>query len=98
MQAVQHEGHYVDPETHELLTGEFDITEYGGGRAHIVNGIIHRPLKDGPAIVDFMGSKYYVVSGNIDRIVFPWQTELEPTKVKVTVKNAGISRINSIRN
>lgn len=84
-------GIYVNSDTCEPLTGEFYIPDYGGVKAHLVNGIIHRDPKEGPALVDFMGTKHYIVNGRLDRFVFLGQTEIESPKIKITIKNRTIS-------
>lgn len=76
---------YIDNETSELATGEFLLAN--GSIAHISAGVIHRDPKDGPAMIDIMGAKYFIVHGRHDRIVFPWQLDPEPTKYNIVVKN-----------
>lgn len=87
MDAIFLNGFYVNSDTWEPLTGEFVIPDYGGVKAHLVNGIIHRDPKEGPALVDFIGTKHYIINGKLDRIVFAGQTEIEPRKIKITIKN-----------
>lgn len=76
---------YIDSETSELATGEFRLAN--GAIAHILMGFIHRDLKEGPAMIDIMGAKHYVTHGHLDRIVFPWQSEPDPVKYNIVVKN-----------
>lgn len=87
METIFRNGFYVNSLTCEPLTGEFDIPDYGGVKAYLVNGIIHRDPKEGPALIDFMGIKHYIVNGKLERIIFPGQTEIETPKFKITIKN-----------
>lgn len=79
------ENRYVDADTFEVLTGEFEIP---GGKAHLVAGIIHRNPKEGPAMIDAMGAQHYVVNGVTDRIVYPWQTEFVKQKIKIVIDDS----------
>jgi hypothetical protein len=93
MKVIMLEGFYADSETHELLTGEFMIP--GGSTAHLVNGVVHRPIKEGPALIDIMGAKHYIVNGKVDRVVYPWQTEPEkPKYTKIVIGNKVIEKQN----
>ena len=76
---------YIDLETSELANGEFRLAN--GATAHIQAGLIHRDLKEGHAMIDIMGAKHYITHGHLDRIVFPWQSEPDPVKYSIVVKN-----------
>ena len=84
LKGMKFEGLIVDPDDYTPLTGVCVIEN--GVEVHVVNGIIHRNLKEGPAMIDTMGAKHYILDGKTDRIVYPWQTE--PEALKVIVRKA----------
>ena len=86
VQAIKQNGFIVEPATMELVTGECQFPD--GTVAWAASGILHRDPKEGPAWIDVMGAKHYVVAGKLDRIVFPWQTEVDIKPTKVIVRDA----------